>query len=375
MNCEGEKQMKKMIQCGLSVLMGCLLTGCASTNVQNNEIDPVETYGCDSLDIYNWGEFIGENIISNFESEFNVKVNYSLFASNGELYTKLMGQGNFDIIIPSDYMAERLILENQVLPIDHTLIPNMSNLKSDLPRLEFDQDYQYTVPYFWGNSGIVYDKTVIDPADVEKLGYDIFRSEKYAGLDIVVYDNERDAFMMALKALGYSMNTENPDEINEALQWLLEVDSVLDPAYLQDEVIDGMIYGDYVMANAYSGDSAYMLSQNENLAYFTPDSGTYYWVDSMLIPNVSECSKLAHEFINYTLRYETALDNSLYVGYSSPVLQVYEELSGENGDYYNNEAYTPRSDYILDEGLRYSEYLTRTLPELWIKVKNQSISE
>ncbi len=361
------KKIWKVLVCSLIVAS---LTACSS-NGGSSDVDPMETYGCDALYVYNWGEYVGENVLSDFEEQYNVKINYSLFGSNEEMYTKLLGNSNYDIIIPSDYMVERLIEEDMVQPLDLSLIPNMELIYEGIPNLAFDPNNEYSVPYFWGNVGIVYDTTVIDSADVESMGYEIFRSEKYAEEDIVVYDSERDAFMMAFKALGYSMNTENPDEIEAAHQWLLDVDSTINPAYLQDEVIDGMIYGEFVMANVYSGDAAYMLSENENLAYFAPTEGTNYWVDSIVIPKGSECTALAHEFINYTLSYDAALANSDYVGYSSPNAEVLVELSSEGGYYYENDAYNPRTDYALDEGFRHNEVLKKDLSDRWIRIKNQ----
>ncbi len=361
------KKMFKLVLCGL---IGVSLTACSSNGGTSN-IDPMETYGCDTLQVYNWGEYVGENVIANFEDEYNVKISYSLFGSNEEMYTKLLGNANYDILIPSDYMVERLIEEDMVQPLDLSLIPNMELLYDGIPNLAFDEGNEYSVPYFWGTVGIVYDSTIIDPADVESMGYEIFRSEKYAGEDIVVYDSERDSFMMALKALGYSMNTENIDEIEEAYEWLVDVDQTLNPSYLQDEVIDGMINGEFAMANVYSGDAAYMLSENENLAFFTPNEGTNYWVDSIVIPKASECSALAHEFINYTLSYDAAFDNSNYVGYSSPNAEVLEELSAEGGYYEGNEAYKPNTDNPLNEGFRHNEAQKKELADRWIRVKNQ----
>lgn len=361
--------MKKILKLAISGLLAFSLTACGSK--PKSDVNPKEKYGCDVINVYNWGEYVGEEVNKNFEQQFNVKVVYSLFGSNEEMYTKLLGGSQYDVLVPSDYMIERLMDENMLQKLDLTAIPNLVNLADGVKSLPYDPNNEYSVPYFWGTVGIVYDKTVIDPADVEKEGFDIFRNEKYNGQSIAVYDSERDAFMMAFKALGYSMNTEVEAEIEAAYQWLLDVDKKVNPAYIQDEVIDGMINGEYVLANVYSGDAAYMLSENENLAYFMPESGTNIWSDAMVIPANAKCPKLANEYINYILTYEASMDNSSTVGYPSSNKEVLEELSSEGGDYFENEAYLPRVGYAKDEVFQNNEVLKKKLSDLWIKVKNQ----
>ena len=154
----------------------------------------------------------------------DVKINYSMFASNEEMYTKLLGGSQYDVLVPSDYMIERMIDENMLQPLDKSMIPNLANLADGVKGLSYDPDNTYSAPYFWGMVGIVYNKNNVDPADVESQGFDVLRNEKYKG-HVFVYDSERDSFMMAFKALGYSMNTENEDEIQEAYQWLLDMDT------------------------------------------------------------------------------------------------------------------------------------------------------
>ncbi len=361
--------MKKLAK--ICLLSGLSLSMAACSTSSNSDLDPMATYGCDTLNVFNWGEYIGDDVNAGFEDLTGAKVVYSLFGSNEEMYSKIMASSDYDIIIPSDYMAELLISEGAVQELDLSKIPNTSLLHEGVMEPVFDPDFTYSIPYFWGNVGIVYDTTVIDQADVEAQGYSVFLNEKYADEDVVVYDSERDAFMMAFKALGYSMNTEDPEEIQAAYDWLLQVNDVMSPAYLQDEVIDGMITGQYVMANVYSGDAAYMLYENEDLAFWAPTEGTNIWIDSMLIPADSKCSDLAHEYMNYILSYDAAYSNSSYVGYSSPNAEVLEELSSEGGDYYENVAYLPRVGYEYDEFFRHNEVLKKELADLWIRIKTQ----
>lgn len=361
--------MKKILKVVLFSLLAVSLAACS--NGSKPSVDPKEKYGCDVLNVYNWGEYVGENVIHNFEKQYGVKVTYSLFGSNEEMYTKLLGGSQYDVLIPSDYMIERLIKENLIQKLDLSLIPNMSNLDEATLNKSFDPTNEYSAPYLWGNVGIVYNTKYIDSKDVESQGWDVFKNSKYNGLSIAVYDSERDSFMMAFKALGYSMNTENDAEIEAAYNWLLDVKKSVSPKFVQDEVIDGMIFGEYVMANVYSGDAAYMLSENEDLAYFAPTEGTNIWVDAMVIPANAKCTALAHEFINYILTYEASLDNSETVGYSSSNAEVLSELSSAGGTYEGNDAYLPRVGYELDETFKHNDVLKKKLSDLWIKVKNQ----
>ena len=175
--------------------------------------------------------------------------------------------------------------------------------------------------------------------------------------------------MIAFKALGYSMNTDDPDEIQAAYEWLQNMNETTSPAYVTDEVIDGMANGDMDIAVMYSGDAAYVLSENPDMDYIEPDQGTNIWYDAMVIPANAECPGLANAFINYITDYNTALANSTQVGYTSPNLQVMNELSSEDGDYYENSAYIPREGYDKDEVFHYNAELTRQLADLWTRVK------
>ena len=358
--------MKKILYVALCLLLVFTLSGCSSST---SNVDPNEEYGCNVLNVYNWGEYIGEDVISNFEDAYNVKVNYSLFDSNEAMYTKILGGSHYDILVPSDYMIERLIEEDLLQPLDYDIITNTDLLYEGTLNKDYDPDNTYSIPYFWGNVGIVYDKTIVDPSDVESQGWEVFKNTKYKG-QIYMYDSERDAFMVALKALGYSMNTENEDEINEAYEWLVDVQKTMEPAYVTDEAIDGLIFGEKAMGFMYSGDAAYILSQNENMAFFVPEEGTNIWTDAMVIPKNADCPKLANEFINYILTYDASYDNSSTVGYASSNAEVLESMSAEDGEYYGNDAYIARTDNPKDEVFRNNEVLREKLSELWIKVKN-----
>ncbi len=333
-----------------------------------NRDEAIAQFGSDTLKVYNAGEYIDPQINEDFEQQYGVKVIYDTFDSNELMYTKLQGGENYDILIPSDYMIERLINEDYLQELDHSLIPNMSSLAAGLNDLEYDPDHTYSVPYFWGTVGIVYNKNNVDIEDLEKEGYNILKDQKYRG-HIYLYDSERDSFMVALKALGYSMNTDKEEELEAAYEWLLEVVSTMDPEIVTDEVIDAMINGNKDMAVVYSGDAAYILAQNEAMSYYLPKEGTNLWSDSMVIPQNARSPKLAHAYINYILEYENSMNNSRFVGYTSSNGEVLETLSGSGGEFETNEAYLPRMNYDYDEIFHYNSKTKKIISDFWTKVK------
>jgi len=352
--------LKKILVLFLAVCT--MLCGCnAPPFFRNSNSDNV-------LKLYNWGEYMGEYLIEDFEDQFDAMVIVEYFDSNEMMYTKVQAGDKYDVLVPSDYMIQRLMNEDFLQELDLKKIPNVANLADGVKNLDYDPDNTYSVPYFWGTVGIVYNKNVVSEEELNEKGWEILRDTKYAG-DVYIYDSERDAFMTALKALGYSMNTESEEEINEAYQWLVELKNTMDPAYVTDEVIDNMINGLKDLAVVYSGDAAYILSENEEMGFFMPEEGTNLWSDAMVIPKNAENPELAHQFINYVLSYEPSYDNSEYVCYASSNKEVLEEMSSEHGYFYGNEAYLPRTGYENDEIFKDNETIRAKLSELWIKVK------
>ena len=340
----------------------------ASLSQQHKSAAAVEKYGSNVLKLYLPGEYLGENVISDFEKQYGVRVIVENFDSNEMMYTKLMAGDRYDVIIPSDYMIERLMNEDFLQPLDKSMIPNMENMSDAVLGMSYDPDNTYSIPYFWGSVGLVYNHENVDPAVIESEGWEILRNTDYAG-HIYIYDSERDSFMMAFKALGYSMNTEDPNEINDAYEWLLQMNNTMSPVYVTDEVIDGMMNGYKDIAVVYSGDAAVVLDENEDMSFYMPSQGTNIWCDAMVIPANAENPKLAHEFINYMLTYEAAFDNTETVGYTSPNAEVFEEMTSSEDLYADNAAYLPRSGYDKDEMFHDNQTLMRELSRLWIKVK------
>lgn len=321
-----------------------------------------------TLHIYNWGEYTGENIIGDFEEETGATVVMENFDSNEQMYIKVANGEAYDILVPSDYMIQRLIEEDYLQKLDKSKLDCFDKLSDAVLGLPYDPNNDYSVPYFWGTVGIVYDKTKVDIEDLEREGYNIFLDQKYKG-DVYLYDSERDSFMMALKALGYSMNTENEAELNEAYEWLVQCVETMDTEIVTDEIIDNMAQGRKALGLIYSGDASYVMAENEDMGYFMPESGTNLWSDAMVIPKNAKNPDLAHAFINYASDYDGAYDNSSYVGYTSANQEVMDDLSGEGGDYEGINAYIPRTDNENDEVFEYNADTKKIISDLWSRVK------
>ena len=325
-------------------------------------------YQGQTLRIYSPGEYIGENVIPQFEELTGARVVLELFDSNEQMYIKVANGESYDILIPSDYMIERLIKEDLLQKVDPSKLMNMDFISEEVKGLAYDPENEYSVPYFWGSVGIVYDTTKVSEEELLQEGYNIFLNEKYKG-DIYLYDSERDSFMMALKALGYSMNTESEEELQEAYKWFETCVTTMAPEIVTDEIIDNMAQGRKALGIVYSGDAAYVMSENEDMGYFEPMEGTNIWCDAMVIPSNAANVELAHEFMNYLCDYEAAFDNSDFVGYTSPNEEVMDELYGEGGTYEGINAYVPRSGYVNDESFVFNERTRKIISNLWSKVK------
>ena len=361
-------QSRRLMAAVAGVLVLAILGGTVGVSLsqQHKNAAAVEKYGSNVLKLYLPGEYLGENVISDFEKQYGVRVIVENFDSNEMMYTKLSSGETYDVLIPSDYMIERLIKEEYLQALDWKEIPNKKNLLNDVMNQSYDPGNRYSCPYFWGTVGILYDKTVVDEADL-KDGWNLLCNPKYKG-NIYMYDSERDSFMIALKALGYSMNTTNESEIEEAYQWLIDQRDTMDPIYAGDDVIDNMISGNKALAVVYSGDASYIISENPNLDYFTPEQGTNRWYDAMVI--TKDCSEvqLAHEFIDFMISDKSALSNTEEVGYTSTVKSAFETM--KEGDYAGISSYIPDTTNPNNEIFAYQQpKIKQKFAELWTKVK------
>lgn len=348
---------------------GVVVVGLVASLFGLNKSAGSQPYAGQTLHVYNWGEYTGENIISGFEELTGAKVIMDNFDSNEQMYIKVANGDAYDVLVPSDYMIQRMMQEKMIQKLEpETRKECLGELVDAIKGLPYDPKNEYSIPYFWGTVGIVYDKRKVSEEDLEKDGWDIFLDQKFKG-DIYLYDSERDSFMMALKALGYSMNTTSQDELNAAYNWLIQCVQTMDPEIVTDEIIDNMAQARKALGVIYSGDAAYVMSENENMGFYMPKSGTNLWSDAMVIPKNAKNPKLANEFIRYITSYDAAMDNSSYVGYTSPNKEVMEELGGKGGDYDGINAYTPRAGYDKDEVFQYDETTRKIIADLWSRVK------
>lgn len=348
---------------------GVVVVGLVASLFGLNKSAGSQPYAGQTLHVYNWGEYTGENIISGFEELTGAKVIMDNFDSNEQMYIKVANGDAYDVLVPSDYMIQRMMQEKMLQKLEpETRKECLGELVDAIKGLPYDPKNEYSIPYFWGTVGIVYDKRKVSEEDLKKDGWDIFLDQKFKG-DIYLYDSERDSFMMALKALGYSMNTTSQDELNAAYNWLIQCVQTMDPEIVTDEIIDNMAQARKALGVIYSGDAAYVMSENENMGFYMPKSGTNLWSDAMVIPKNAKNPKLANEFIRYITSYDAAMDNSSYVGYTSPNKEVMEELGGKGGDYDGINAYTPRAGYDKDEVFQYDETTRKIIADLWSRVK------
>ncbi len=319
------------------------------------------------LRVFNSGEYVDTQLIDRFEKENNCKVVYETYDSNESLYTKLQSGSEYDIVVPSDYMIERLIKEGYLQKIDWSKIKNKDKIVPKILNMNYDKKQEYSVPYYWGSVGIVYDKTKVNKKDL-KQGWDILKDKKYSG-DIYMYDSERDSFMVALKSLGYSMNTKDKKQLKQAYNWLMEQNKTMKPVYVGDDVIDNMISGNKAMAVVYSGDGAYIISENENMDFFIPGQGSNVWVDSMVVTKYCTNPDLAYKFMDFFLQKDVAIQNTEYIGYDSAVLSAYEYF--RDVEYKGNPGCAPDTSNPKNEEFGYQEKEIKSYcAGLWTKVKS-----
>ena len=302
------KRIKSIVLLLLVLIMGTMATGCGDKRP--------------TINVYNWGDYMDTSIIKDFEEEYNIKVNYSTFATNEDMYVKLkQGGTSYDVLFPSDYMIERMVSEDMLVKLDKNNISNIKNVEEKFLGLDFDPNDEYSIPYMWGTVGIIYNKKMVD----DKVdSWDILWNEKYKDQIIMLY-SQRDSIAVALKKLGYSMNTRDVKELEEAKQELINQKPLV-YAYLGDEVKDVMIGGEAALAVVWSGDAVAMIRENPDLEYAIPKEGTNLWFDNMVIPKSTKNKEAAEKFINFMCRPDIAAKNADYIGYSTPIPEAVKLL-------------------------------------------------
>lgn len=326
-----------------------------------------------TINVYNWGEYISDgqegsmDVNAEFEKRTGIKVNYTTYENNESLYAKLSsGAADYDIIIPSDYMVGKMIAEDMLAKLNFDNIPNYQYIDEEFKGLEYDPNNEYSVPYTWGTVGIFYNKAVVAQEDIDRQSWDILWNEKYAG-EILMFDNPRDAFAIALKRLGYSMNSTDPQEIAAAAAEL-QKQKPLVQAYVMDQIFDKMANNEAVVAPYYSGDAIILLEENPDLGYFVPKEGTNRFVDAICIPKNAPHQKEAELYINFLLDPEVALANAEYIGYSTPNTEAFKNLDAEmaqNPIYYPSEEMLNNTEVFIT----LPADINRLLDEKWIELK------
>jgi len=274
------------------------------------------------LNVFNWGDYIEPSVLESFTEETGIEVNYETYPSNEDMYLKIKSGGTqYDVIFPSDYMLEKMAKEDLLEKIDLTKIPNFEHIGEDFKNPKYDLNNDYSVPYTWGTVGIMYNTEMVDET-VDS--WDILWDEKYAG-QILMYDSQRDSMMVALKKLGYSMNTKNIDELNQARDLLIEQKPIV-LAYAGDDGKGMIEQGEAAMFVTYSGDAMEIIDSYDHIEYALPKEGTNIWYDCLAIPKNSENIEAAHEFINYMSRPDIALKNFEYLLYSTANVTALESI-------------------------------------------------
>lgn len=327
-----------------------------------------------TLNVYNWGQYMarGEDgsmdIIAAFEEKYpHIKVNYTTYDSNEIMYSKLAGGGvSIDVIFPSDYMIARMIKENMLLELDFDNIPNYQYIDENFRNTAYDPENKYSVPYTWGTVGIIYNTKYVDEEDL--TGWELLWNEKYAG-KILMFDNSRDAFGIAQFLLGQDINTTDKSLLDVAAEKLIEQKPVLQQ-YVMDQIYSTMENEEAWIATYYAGDCMTMMENNEDLAFFLPESqGFNLFIDAACIPTCASNKEEAELFIDFLCDPEISAANMDWVCYSTPISEAKQYLSE---DVVNDPVAYP-SDEILKNGVSFAylpEDITRYMESLFMKVRN-----
>ena len=324
-----------------------------------------------TLNVYNWGLYIsdgsdgGLDINKEFEDLTGIKVNYTTYDTNESLYAKLKSGGaNYDVIVPSDYMIGKMSKEGMLATLDFGNIPNIAMNGEQYKGLDYDPNNEYSVPYTWGVVGIVYNKTMVKgPIDSWSALWD----EQYKG-NVLMFNNSRDAFAIAFKKLGMSLNPSSTEEIQKAAEELKKQKGVVQ-AYVMDEIFDKMEGGEAALAPYYAGDAITMINENPDLAFAIPKEGTNYFVDAMCVPATSTQKEAAEMYINFMCETQIALANCEFIGYSTPQVKAEALLPDELK---NSPIMYPSKDVLANTEIFnvLPDELNQAMDEAWSDVKS-----
>lgn len=326
--------MKKALSAIFSVLFVFSFASCAKSdetaqieyfsNAQKQYYASLGLEGT-TVNVYNWGEYISDgsegsmDVVAEFEKLTGARVNYTNYESNENMYSKLSGGGvSYDVIIPSDYMIERLISEGMLLELDFGNIPNYKYIVDDAKGLYYDEDNKYSVCYNVGTTVLIYNKMLVRE---KPDSWNILWDEEYKDL-VLMFNNSRDSFAIAQAILGQDFNTKNPEDWKESAKLLAKQKEAVSPRYVMDEIFDLMESGEYALAAYYAGDYELMHENNPNLDFCFPKEGVNYFYDALCVPKCTQNKKGAEAFINFMQEPQVALANAEYIYYASPNSEV-----------------------------------------------------
>ena len=359
--------MKNRIVSAFLALIIALVSCVFAFAAEQSEIDALRGT---TLYVYNWGEYISDGVDDSldvnaaFEEKYGINVVYETYDNNEVMYSKLKGGGvSYDIVIPSDYMIERMIAEDMLQPVDFSNIPNYKYIPEKYKNLAHDPDNIYSVPYTVGMVGLIYNTAMVDEAPTS---WTSLWDEKYSN-SILMFNNPRDAFAIAQSVLGMDYNNESPASWRVAAELLKEQKNV-SPAYVNDEVFLKMESGEAALAPYYAGDFLSMQENNPDLAFVYPDEGVNFFVDAVCILKGSKNKLAAELYINFLLEPEVALANAEYICYASPHTEVY---TNPEYSYYENEILYPADGQFKTQlFLNLEPEILSLMSTLWDDVKN-----
>ncbi len=330
-----------------------------------------------TINVYNWGQYISDgsdgyiDVNAAFTEETGIGVNYMTFDTNESLYTKLKtGGSTYDIIIPSDYMAGRLIAEGLVQKIDFANVPNYQYIDESYKNTAYDPQNEYSIPYTWGTVGIIYNKKYVDEADIG--GWDLLWNSKYAG-KILMFDNNRDAFAIAESSLGYSLNTQDQAELRACADLLSQQKPVVQ-SYVMDQIFDKMVREEAWIAPYYAGDYLTMLEDNEDLGFYFPEEGFNLFIDCFMIPESAEHKAEAEAYINFLLRPDVCGENLDFLGYSATEEGAKQYMDPEMAE--SDIAYPSAETLSRSESFLFlPQETTQFMDSLWLTVKTGGSSD
>ncbi|NLZ47621.1 MAG: spermidine/putrescine ABC transporter substrate-binding protein [Clostridiales bacterium] len=349
-------RVKKLLSLAVTLIVSAsIFTGCGSDK------DKV------TINVFNWGEYIDESILKDFEKETGIKVNYMTYATNEEMYEMVKSETTaYDLIVPSDYMLERMIKEDLVQEINFDNIPNYKNIDDTYKNMSYDPENKYSIPYLWGTIGIIYDKTKItDNID----SWDDLWNSKYKN-DIFMSDDMRNSIGVSLKRLGYSLNSTSQEEIDKATEELVKQRNELNAVYIGDQVKDSLLSGERNIAAIYSGDAAVLKQQEpDRFEYVIPKEGTNLWFDVFAIPKNAQHKAEAEKFLNYLLDAEVNKKNVDYIGYATPNKATLELLDDEvknDKSAYPDKEVIEKSEVYIDLG-----DFRKAYNDAWLKITSK----